>query len=64
MARRSSAPAGPYEVSFEYNEIKQKIALRVNPGAISYFTFRDERGFNTALPPTPSPAEWLVITGR
>lgn len=60
----SDLPAGPYEVSFEYRDKKQKITLTVNPGAISYFTFRDERGFNTALPATPSPAEWLVITGR
>lgn len=60
----SDLPAGQYEVSFEYNERKQKIALQVNPGAITYFNFRDERGFSTALPPTPSPGQWLVIPGR
>lgn len=56
----SDLPAGEYEISFEYADKTQKLSVTIHPGAITYFTYRDERGFTTTLPPTSAPGEWMV----
>lgn len=56
----SDLPAGEYEISFEYEEQLRKLLVIIHPGAVTYFSYREGRGFNTALPPTPSPGEWLA----
>lgn len=57
----SDLPAGEYQVAIDYQEEELLQAeLTIHPGAITYFTFRGKWGFNTSLPPTPSPEEWFV----
>ena len=57
----SDLPAGDYEVSFEYNEELKKTDVTIRPGSISYFMYRDGRGFSNDLPgTTPISLDWLV----
>ena len=61
----SDLPAGEYEITFDLKngekEETKKLRLAIRPGGISYFVYRDGRGFSTALPaPTPAPTEWLI----
>jgi murein DD-endopeptidase MepM/ murein hydrolase activator NlpD len=57
----SDLPAGDYQVSFDYEEDTKNLDVTIHPGGITYFTYRDKRGFSTALPAlTPPPTNWLV----
>lgn len=57
----SDLPAGEYEVTFDYQEVTKKLKVTIRPGGITYFVFRDIRGFSMALPtPSPAPTEWLI----
>ncbi len=57
----SDLPAGDYEVSFEYNEELKKADISIRPGGITYFMYREGRGFSNDLPgTTPVPTDWLV----
>ena len=52
----SDLPAGNYELSLEYEQQTWfTTQVTINPGAVTYFTFRGERGFGLDLPPTPVP---------
>jgi murein DD-endopeptidase MepM/ murein hydrolase activator NlpD len=57
----SDLPAGLYEITIEYLEETYRQEITIQPGAISYFSFRGKLSFDTALPPTPSIDE--MITG-
>jgi hypothetical protein len=57
----SDLPAGDYEVSFVYNEELKKADVSIRPGGITYFMYREGRGFSNDLPgTTPAPTDWLV----
>lgn len=56
----SDLPAGDYEVSFEYKEAIKKFSLSIRPGGITYFVYREGRGFSTALPGSTADSEWLI----
>lgn len=57
----SDLPAGDYEVSFDYNNEVKKLDVTIRPGGITYFAYRDGRGFSTELPsPTPAATDWLA----
>lgn len=52
----SDLPAGEYEISLEFEEETWYTSqVSINPGAITYFTFRGDKGFHNTLPPTPVP---------
>ena len=56
----SDLPAGNYELSLEYEQQTWfTTQVTINPGAITYFTFRGERGFGLDLPPTPVPKDLI-----
>jgi murein DD-endopeptidase MepM/ murein hydrolase activator NlpD len=55
----SDLPAGPYEVSFSYDEKDYRINVTINPGASSFFSFRQGKPLSTAMPATPSPEDFL-----
>lgn len=46
-------PAGLYELEIAYYGILYKQTLRVQAGAVNYFTFQGRRGFGPSTPPTP-----------
>jgi murein DD-endopeptidase MepM/ murein hydrolase activator NlpD len=73
----SDLPSGDYEVSFDLPDINQKadvtptvnarkeksqkLKLTIRPGGITYFTFREGRGFSMVYPtPSAAPTDWLV----
>lgn len=60
----SDLPAGDYEISFDYSDQVRKLLFTIKPGAITYFTFRDGRGFNTSMPATAAPKDWLPNTNN
>lgn len=49
----SDLPAGDYEISIEYLDRTHKQRITIFPGAISYFTFQGDRGYDLSLPPEP-----------
>jgi murein DD-endopeptidase MepM/ murein hydrolase activator NlpD len=55
----SDLPEGDYQLSIDYLETRYKLDFSIHPGAITYFTFKGEKGFNTSPPATPSPESWL-----
>ncbi len=57
----SDLPAGEYEVLINYLEKNYRHTVSIQPGAITYFTFRGSEGYGDALPPDPLPDEWLLI---
>jgi murein DD-endopeptidase MepM/ murein hydrolase activator NlpD len=48
-------PAGNYEIWIEYLGTILDQQLRIQPGLVSYFTFKGKRGYTVGLPPTPAP---------
>jgi murein DD-endopeptidase MepM/ murein hydrolase activator NlpD len=55
----SDLPAGEYEISIDYLKNNYLLTTEIHPGAVTYFSFWGANGFNTGLPATPSPEEWL-----
>jgi murein DD-endopeptidase MepM/ murein hydrolase activator NlpD len=55
----SDLPAGQYTVAILYNGKEQRLQVEILSGHISYFTFRGDFGYNTALP-TPPPLPTLI----
>jgi murein DD-endopeptidase MepM/ murein hydrolase activator NlpD len=47
-------PAGKYQVDVHYDTQKYSQILQIVPGAVTYFTFHGEDGFQTELPATPT----------
>lgn len=52
-------PAGDYYLFIKYFDDIYVNEIRINPGAITYFTFTGEKGYSNSPPPTPSPDEFL-----
>lgn len=46
-------PAGRYYLSINYEEAVEKETIEIYPGQVTFFTFRGQRGFETARPATP-----------
>jgi murein DD-endopeptidase MepM/ murein hydrolase activator NlpD len=46
-------PAGKYEIWISYMGSTYDLELEIQPGLVSYFTFRGEKGFESELPPLP-----------
>ena len=56
----SDLPAGEYELSIEYEEETWfSTQITINPGAVSYFSFRGDKGFNLAPPSAPDAEDIL-----
>ncbi len=56
----SDLPAGDYELSIEYEEDTWfSTQITINPGAVSYFTFRGDKGFSLD-PPSPPDVEDIL----
>jgi murein DD-endopeptidase MepM/ murein hydrolase activator NlpD len=55
----SDLPGGSYEVVINYLDELYRLNVEVQPGAITYFSFRGSSAYQTSLPATPSPEEWL-----
>ena len=53
-------PAGRYQISIDYAEKTLKTEIEIHPGAVSYFSFRGENGFNLDLPREPGQQDWLT----
>jgi hypothetical protein len=47
-------PAGIYKVSFRADEKIQQTWVTINPGQVTYFSYKGVRGFNLNPPPTPT----------
>lgn len=54
----SDLPAGDYEIYFEFEGTNYKHDISIHPGAITYFTFRPNMGFNDELPAINTPESW------
>jgi murein DD-endopeptidase MepM/ murein hydrolase activator NlpD len=46
-------PAGTYTLWIDYESVVRKTNIEINPGMVTYFSFKGSRGFDTTLPPTP-----------
>jgi len=46
-------PAGIYKISMKFEEKREQFWVEIFPGQVTYFTFRQERGFSLNPPPTP-----------
>lgn len=46
----SDLPAGDYLLGFSYEDTEYEHTVTIQPGAITYFSFREEFGFNDSLP--------------
>jgi hypothetical protein len=46
-------PAGDYEIAIDYLDRTHKQRITISPGAVTYFTFLGDRGFNLSLPVDP-----------
>lgn len=58
----SDLPAGEYTLQFSYNETDYQTRLNIQPGAITYITFREGFGFSSRLPDVPSSANlWQPV---
>lgn len=49
----SDLPQGSYEITILYLEKEYSLPVTIRPGAITFFSFRGERGFSTDLPAVP-----------
>jgi murein DD-endopeptidase MepM/ murein hydrolase activator NlpD len=59
-AALSDLPAGKYQVTIAYLEKNYERNIEIYPGAISYFYFKGEDGFEPlSYPPTPNPQKWV-----
>ena len=57
----SDLPAGNYTLVVDYLEERYTLDLTIHPGAITYFTFRGTRKFETGLPPPQTSSELLPV---
>ncbi|MGW8251218.1 MAG: hypothetical protein ACWGO1_11295, partial [Anaerolineales bacterium] len=48
-------PAGDYVLWLPYEGSTYNVDITINPGMVSYFTFRGKYGLTLAPPPTPRP---------
>lgn len=55
----SDLPAGDYTITIDYLQETYSVDLVIHPGAITYFTFHGENGYNLNPPPLPSTTDWL-----
>jgi murein DD-endopeptidase MepM/ murein hydrolase activator NlpD len=46
----SDLPAGDYVISIDYEQIKYKYNITINPGTVNYFRFQGKEGFYKDLP--------------
>lgn len=46
-------PAGIYKISMKFDEKREQFWVEIFPGQVTYFTFRQEKGFSLNPPPTP-----------
>ncbi|MEN4010957.1 MAG: M23 family metallopeptidase [Bellilinea sp.] len=46
----SDLPAGDYTFEFTWNQTNHRTSFTINPGAVTYLTFRDGMGFSNQLP--------------
>lgn len=46
-------PAGRYVVWLPFEGSTYDLEIEIQPGLVTYFSFRGKRGYNTNLPPTP-----------
>lgn len=60
----SDLPAGEYQIVINYLDELYRLNVTIQPGAITFFSFRGSSGYQTDLPPTPSPEEWLEGGGQ
>ena len=58
----SDLPAGEYEISIDYLTNTYTLVTEIHPGAITYFSFRGDQGFNSNSPATPAAEDWLDPT--
>lgn len=56
----SDLPAGDYRIYIKYEDEPYNFWFTINPGAVTYVTFRGTLGFKVNPPPTPDPSEWLI----
>ena len=49
----SDLPAGMYEVRIDYGTETFNYFIQIDPGRVTYFTFRGKHGYSTDLPPEP-----------
>ena len=54
----SDLPSGEYELIIDYLEVRYISNIEIHPGAITYFSYRGEDGFDLSPPPTPVPFNW------
>jgi murein DD-endopeptidase MepM/ murein hydrolase activator NlpD len=47
-------PAGDYTIWIQHSGATYNLDIRIDPGLVTYFTFKGKRGFKTGLPPTPA----------
>ena len=63
----SDLPAGLYEVRIDYGTETFNTFIQINPGRVTYFTFRGREGFGSELPAEPgvdfAPPEAVVSLG-
>ncbi len=57
----SDLPAGKYSISFTLDGTNYRNEIEIYPGAVSYFTFRENIGFSHALPSNNEPKNWQNI---
>jgi murein DD-endopeptidase MepM/ murein hydrolase activator NlpD len=60
----SDLPAGDYLLYFDYLDINYKHEVSIYPGAVSYFTFRENIGFKDNVPTLETPDAWdnMILT--
>jgi murein DD-endopeptidase MepM/ murein hydrolase activator NlpD len=57
----SDLPAGSYAITIDYLEKRYTRDVEIQPGAITYFTFRGEYGYRLDLPSEPDVEELLPV---
>jgi murein DD-endopeptidase MepM/ murein hydrolase activator NlpD len=55
----SDLPAGIYQVIIDYFGTRYTQEVTINPGRVSFFTFRGHKGFSLQPVPTPAPETFL-----
>ncbi len=57
----SDLPVGDYTLSFTQRGTDYTYDFSIHNGAVTYFVFRDGRGFSNALPSQDAPEGWIPI---
>jgi murein DD-endopeptidase MepM/ murein hydrolase activator NlpD len=63
----SDLAAGDYEIHIDYLDHTYQAKVTIHPGAITYFTFRGEKGYAFDLPSPGTPEQWnwlSAVTGE